>query len=300
LKTRKDKEEKEKQYQLVEQWYNAKPERPKVKQPKSSEDGFVGLAILFVIAGLVVGGICFLWIFNPLVDMTATEWIARFFAPLIGALLGIVAWLCVFMIDVAIYSFRMRRSGWSKYFAAVEHWKLVGDEDFGEWAYTNARVAITLSVINDRYMDRFAEAQLHKRSRREEKKYLDDELGDLERTLDNASPGPVSNLRTPTDRKLKWSAQSLGSLKRITESKGERFLVEISFPMERTIGANSAGWISSSGISDREEADLVRRVRKIYESQGLRVSRCRIGWTGMRDSPTTGTREFFSLVIRLA
>ncbi|MDB5181138.1 MAG: hypothetical protein JWO54_901 [Candidatus Saccharibacteria bacterium] len=274
---------------------------PTGREPSFATAWYPGIRISFVVIGFIVGCLFFFGILGPNTGTPGRGEAVRFFAPFIGVFLAILMTIAVLITMVWVFHSRLRRSGWPEYRKALHHWKLIGSEDFGDWAYSNYTVAALLSVIDDSYWSRPKAAEQEKRQREATKQYLDDDLGDLERRLDNAIPGPVSTLTPPSPRKLRRSARYYGKLKRTTESDKERFLVQFHFMMERSIGVNSAGWISSSTVVDEsEKTALIRQVRKIYEAQGLRVSKCWIVWRGMESGGPSGSREFFALVIRLA
>ncbi|MDB5162404.1 MAG: hypothetical protein JWN28_11 [Candidatus Saccharibacteria bacterium] len=301
MKTHRNKAEEERQIRLVKDWIETRPVPPTGKEPSFPAAWYLGLPVLFAVIGFIVGGFYFDVIFGPGKGMLEPEEARRFLAPFVGAFLAILFAWPVLMILLRIFHSRLRRSGWPEYRKALHHWKLIGSEDFGDWAYSNYTVAALLSVIDDSYWSRPKAAEQEKRQREATKQYLDDDLGDLERRLDNATPGPVSTLTPPSPRKLRRSARYYGKLKRTTESDKERFIVQFHFMMERSVGVNSAGWISSSTVVDEsEKTALIRQVRKVYEAQGLRVSKCWIAWRGMESGGPSGSREFFALVIRLA
>lgn len=284
------------QIRLVQEWFDARPKEPAKKIRDPEANGWIVLAFLLAVAGFIYG---LSFYGRPVTNDGSTELLVRF-APFIGAALGFIAGLIPFFVVAKIYIVRLGRLGWAEYESNLRRWKLIGDEDFGDWAYTNILVAVRLDFgiggDTHHYLRRF-----ESRDEKAEKArvYIDDELGALEQTLDNATPGPVSTLSVPSDRKLQREARQCAMVKQATLKKGERFLMQTEFPMKRVIGVNSAGWVSSSGIDKKEEVAVCRRVTSIFESQGLEVKKCWIGWTGMTNG-AGGSYEFFTLVVRLA
>jgi len=49
-----------------------------------------------------------------------------------------------------------------------------------------------------------------------------------------------------------------------------------------------------------KELKVVSRVKAIYQQYGLTVTKCWVGWKGMKDSAGRGAHEYFDLTIRLA
>lgn len=296
LISRKQKTEQAEQVRLAQEWFDSQPKPPRGDRPNEMSDGIFGVIFLTAAVGLIIGFTQFGGAFSS--EFDGTERTLRFFAPLGGLVFGILIGMGIVAGILAIHDRAVGMASWIKYDGELKFWKLVGDEDFGQWATTNYGVAFKLSLIDQSYTSSYFKA-LRADKPEKPKQYLDDELGDLERVLDNATPGPVSSLNIPSVRRLKRSAKLYTAIKRSKVKNGERFLMETRFPMQRSLGVNSAGGISSSGINPKEEADIVQYVQGIYNQYDLKVTKCWIGWTGM-SAGSGGNYESFTLVIRLA
>ena len=298
LTIRKQKEESEKLIPFVESWLKTKPKPPAKKKPAGPGTGMLWLGAVLIVTGFTIG-VSYFITGSPSEEVGGGVWLLWLFAPLIGIVAGAVVAIGLNLGYIAMYQARLERSGWPKYDAAIEKWKLIGDEDFGEWAKNNFFIAIRLTAINEDYLSDF----LQNRQAIDEdtpKQYIDDELGELEYALDNAAPAIAASLVMPSDKKLHSYAKYAAHAKRVAGERGERFLVQTSLPMKRAIGVNSAGWISTGSMSPSEQAQVVSRVKAIYQQYGLTVTKCWVGWKGMKDSAGRGAHEYFDLTIRLA
>lgn len=281
---------------LAQEWFDSRPKPPEGKRPNEMSRGIFGIIIPFALVGLIVGFTQFGGAFS--LELDGLERALRFFAPLIGMSSGILIGWGIAAGIIAIHDRAVRIAPWIKYDSERELWELVGDEDLGQWATTNYDVASKLSFVSNHYTTDYFDAQRDSKPE-QPKQYIDDELGDLERILDNATPGPVSSLNVPSVRRLARSAKHYAAIKRSKVKNGERFLTETRFPMRRSVGIDSTGWVSTCELNPEEEAEIVQYIRSVYGKYDLKVTKCWIGWTGMSVG-SKGNYESFTLVIRLA
>jgi|GEM_PF-4035653 len=289
--------EENKQNRQVDEWIASKPQPPEGEPPSTVYIDSVIPYLLIPVLGFFIGCVVGSNVLFGGHALNEYDVLFMFLSPLAGLLSGVFLGILALVLAFVIYESRYTRWGGPQHEADLMRWKLFGDNDFRAWATTNSMVAMQLSVYLE--SDYYANQYGPKKKEVAEKVYIDDELGDLERELDNATPGATSGLNIPSVRRLEKSAKRFAASKESFAKEGRRYIDQVSFPMVRGVGLNSAGWYSSTELSDEELARIQKYVIPIYEGYGLDVRECWVRWKGFSDSGG-GSQEFFSLVVRVA
>ena len=279
-------------------WFQSRPKEPSHKRPEIAKDlGMLFVfGILFAVIGFLVGSVFSAGLISNR-GMSNAEIMLRLLAPLLMPLSVAVVVFFAGIIMVIMNVKRLVRWGWMQHDIDMDTWKLVGDEDFGSLARSNLWLALKLeAAVGGKYVDDFKSG----RTADPHRIHIDDELGELERQLDAATPGQVPDITVMSDGAFERRAKLYSKMKKEDIRAGKRFLLETHFHFKRSVGANSAGWIVPSQLSDDEKKVMQQRLIPIFEAHGLKVLRFEVRGPGLDDSSTKGTYETFTLTVRFA
>ncbi len=294
------------QMQAFQVWYDTEPKPPTEEKPKYTQpdDGFIGL-ICGVLGFLgFIGGFVVIFVAGEAGATDIIEWGLRAIVcfPLAAALLWFVWGVSYLTVHDARYQRKLEQLGWAGYEAELEYWRLIGDEEFGKLSTTD--LSVHWAMYDPVYKGRppeFKTEVLQRQPKRRQPRRIptgDTELDDLEYRLNNATPGKRHGISLAPPRHIRREAKRLAAQKAQCEAEGKRFIAQVRLPARRTLGVNSAGWISSMPNTAEETALVRRDVESYFTDAGLTITKLWLGRRGMTTG-AGGSYETLVVVVRV-